>query len=172
MGNLTCGILHLKFGNSDFLLSSVAKTYPSSSSAFHYLIHFLAVEVANPCAPLVQTINRVEIESLAGPNYVTTNGKEITADAHFVCIGKRVGSSWLRDTELSDLVDADGRLKVDSNLRLEGKPNIFAIGDVCNTKVCRRVPYKLLRTQNNLVCLSDPQYPSQTTLICERFWQL
>jgi len=78
--------------------------------------------------------DRVELESLAGPNYVTTNGKEITADAHFVCIGKRVGSSWLRDTELSDLLDAEGRLKVDSNLRVEGKPNIFAVGDVCNTK--------------------------------------
>ena len=75
----------------------------------------------------MQTINRVELESLAGPNYVTKNGKEITADAHFVCIGKRVGSSWLRDTELSDLVDAEGRLKVDSNLRQEWKESPICV---------------------------------------------
>jgi NADH dehydrogenase FAD-containing subunit len=50
-----------------------------------------------------------------------------------VCIGKRVGSSWLRDSELSSLLDDQGRLKVDANLRVEGKKNVFACGDIANT---------------------------------------
>ncbi|KAG0601798.1 hypothetical protein M758_11G140100 [Ceratodon purpureus] len=82
--------------------------------------------------------DRVEVgEGLAGPNYVTKNGTRIKADAHFVCIGKRVGSSWLRNSDLSYLLDNEGRLKVDANMRLEGKSNMFAVGDIANTKVCR-----------------------------------
>lgn len=80
--------------------------------------------------------DRVELDGLAGPDYVTKNGTRITADTHFVCIGKRVGSSWLRNCELGNLLDGEGRLKVDANLRVEGKSNIFAIGDIANTKVC------------------------------------
>ena len=41
----------------------------------------------------MQTINRVELESLAGPNYVTRNGKEITADAHY--ISSALGNVWV-----------------------------------------------------------------------------
>jgi NADH dehydrogenase FAD-containing subunit len=78
--------------------------------------------------------DRIEIEDLAPPNYVTKNGTRITADAHFVCIGKRVGSSWLQNSDLSDSLDHDGHLKVDANLRLEGKSNIFVVGDITNTK--------------------------------------
>jgi len=78
--------------------------------------------------------DRVELDGLAGPDYVTKNGTRITADAHFVCVGKRVGSSWLRNCELGNLLDGEGRLKVDANLRVEGKSNIFAIGDIANTK--------------------------------------
>lgn len=79
--------------------------------------------------------DRIELDGLAGPNYVTKNGTRITAEAHFVCIGKRVGSSWLRNSELGNLLDGEGRLKVDANLRVEGKSNIFAVGDIANTKV-------------------------------------
>jgi len=78
--------------------------------------------------------DRIEIEGLAGPEYVTKNGTRITADAHFVCVGKRVASSWLRSSDLSHLIDGEGRLKVDANMRLEGKSNVFAVGDIANTK--------------------------------------
>ncbi|CAM6041243.1 unnamed protein product [Sphagnum compactum] len=77
--------------------------------------------------------DRIELDGLAGPIYTTKKGRTIKADAHFVCIGKRVGSSWLRDSELSSLLDDQGRLKVDANLRVEGKTNIFACGDIVNT---------------------------------------
>lgn len=80
--------------------------------------------------------DRIDItEGLAGPNYVTKNGLSIQADAHFVCIGKRVGSSWLKGSDLENVVDDEGRLRVDRNMRVEGHSNIYALGDVCNTKV-------------------------------------
>ena len=78
---------------------------------------------------------RIQLEGLAGPEYTTKNGTRIKADAHFVCVGKRVASSWLRNSNLGHLIDDDGRLKVDANMRVEGQTNIFAAGDIANTKV-------------------------------------
>jgi hypothetical protein len=39
---------------------------------------------------------------------VTKNDTRIKADTYFVCIGKRVGSSWLRNSDLSELLDKVG----------------------------------------------------------------
>ena len=39
------------------------------------------LRLANVCAPLVQTVNRVDLESLAGPNYMTKNGKCLSEEA-------------------------------------------------------------------------------------------
>lgn len=84
---------------------------------------------------------RLETEGLAPPNYMTKNGTRISADVHFVCIGKRVGSSWLQNSDLSESLDHDGRLRVDANLRVEGKSSIFVVGDITNTKVCLCIVY-------------------------------
>ncbi|KAK9170314.1 hypothetical protein Syun_002454 [Stephania yunnanensis] len=62
--------------------------------------------------------------------YRTSAGKTITADCHFWCTGKPVSSSWLKDTILKDSVDRQGRLKVDEHLRVKGRKNIFALGDI------------------------------------------
>ncbi|XP_024378258.1 uncharacterized protein [Physcomitrium patens] len=78
--------------------------------------------------------DRVEIQGMPGPQYVTKNGAHILAEYLKICVGKHVGSSWLRDSDLRQLIDSDGRLKVDRHLRLEGKSNIFAVGDIVNTK--------------------------------------
>ena len=67
--------------------------------------------------------------------YQTSLGKTIEADTHFVCIGKPVGSAWLRETILRDDLDADGRIKVDEYLRVKGRSNIYAIGDITNVQV-------------------------------------
>lgn len=62
--------------------------------------------------------------------YETSGGKTIEADCHFLCTGKPLGSSWLKDTILKNNLDAHGRLMVDENLRIKGRKNIFAIGDI------------------------------------------
>ncbi|XP_040991559.1 ferroptosis suppressor protein 1-like [Juglans microcarpa x Juglans regia] len=66
--------------------------------------------------------------------FQTSAGETITADCHFVCAGKPVGSSWIKETILSDSLDIHGRLMVDKHLRVRGRNNIFAIGDITDVK--------------------------------------
>eukprot|EP00246_Nothoceros_aenigmaticus_P008818 TRINITY_DN2390_c0_g1_i1.p1 TRINITY_DN2390_c0_g1~~TRINITY_DN2390_c0_g1_i1.p1 ORF type:complete len:354 (-),score=66.34 TRINITY_DN2390_c0_g1_i1:317-1378(-) len=79
--------------------------------------------------------DRVEFEdgSSAAPTS-TKNGKPLSATAHFVTVGRKVGSAWLKESSLSSLLDQDGRLKVGETLAVEGKTNIFAVGDITNIK--------------------------------------
>ncbi|XP_057978898.1 uncharacterized protein LOC131165277 [Malania oleifera] len=72
----------------------------------------------------------VDLGSASDGVYRTSGGETITADCHFVCIGKPIGSSWLKDTFLNDSLDDKGRLMVDEHLRVKGCNNVFAIGDI------------------------------------------
>lgn len=72
--------------------------------------------------------------------YTTSGGEQIRADSHFICVGKPLGSSWLRESILKECLDRRGQLTVDENLRLRGRKNIFAIGDITD------VPVSLLPT--------------------------
>ncbi|EPS72697.1 hypothetical protein M569_02057, partial [Genlisea aurea] len=72
----------------------------------------------------------VDLKSASDGVYVTSSGETISADCHFLCTGIPLGSSWLRDTILKNSLDGHGRLEVDSNLRVKGHSNIFAIGDI------------------------------------------
>ncbi|CAI9261885.1 unnamed protein product [Lactuca saligna] len=82
---------------------------------------------------LDQTVN-VEDCSNGTKLYTTSAGETIKADCHFLCTGKPLGSSWLKGTILKDRLDELGRLIVDENLRVRGRKNIFAIGDITNIK--------------------------------------
>ncbi|PKU69599.1 apoptosis-inducing factor homolog B [Dendrobium catenatum] len=73
----------------------------------------------------------VDLESLSESGvYVTSGGEKISADCHFVCVGKPVASSWLHDSILKQSLDNKGQLMVDANLRVKGRDNIFAVGDI------------------------------------------
>uniref|UniRef100_A0A0R0HFV9 FAD/NAD(P)-binding domain-containing protein n=1 Tax=Glycine max TaxID=3847 RepID=A0A0R0HFV9_SOYBN len=67
--------------------------------------------------------------------YQTSNGETIEADCHFLCIGKPLASAWLKETVLKNDLDGQGRIKVDEKLRVKGKDNIFAIGDITDIPV-------------------------------------
>ncbi|KAI4334188.1 hypothetical protein L6164_018907 [Bauhinia variegata] len=62
--------------------------------------------------------------------YQTSLGETIEADCLFLCTGKPLSTSWLKETILKNDLDVNGRIKVDEFLRVEGRNNIFAIGDV------------------------------------------
>ncbi|XP_050899999.1 uncharacterized protein LOC127106737 [Lathyrus oleraceus] len=62
--------------------------------------------------------------------YRTSVGGTIEADCHFLCTGKPLASAWLKETVLKNDLDAQGRIKVDEYLRVKGRSNIFAIGDI------------------------------------------
>ncbi|XP_039045098.1 apoptosis-inducing factor homolog A-like [Hibiscus syriacus] len=62
--------------------------------------------------------------------YKTSTGETIKADCHFLCAGKPLASSWLNETILKTNLDGNGRLMVDEHLRVKGRRNVFAIGDI------------------------------------------
>ncbi|XP_022729845.1 apoptosis-inducing factor 2-like [Durio zibethinus] len=62
--------------------------------------------------------------------YKTSTGESIKADCHFLCAGKPLASAWLNETILKTNLDKSGRLMVDEYLRVKGRSNIFAIGDI------------------------------------------
>ncbi|KAI8539645.1 hypothetical protein RHMOL_Rhmol09G0198900 [Rhododendron molle] len=72
----------------------------------------------------------VNLSSVSDGAYQTSGGETITADCHFNCTGKPMGSSWLRETVLKNSLDIHGRLMVDENLRVKGRTNVFGIGDI------------------------------------------
>ena len=67
--------------------------------------------------------------------YKTSGGETVTADCHFVCIGKPLSSSWLHDTILKECLDNKGRVMVEKDLRVKGYNNVFAIGDITDIPV-------------------------------------
>jgi apoptosis-inducing factor 2 len=83
---------------------------------------------------LEQTIDLDSI-SESSREFTTSAGTTITADCHFITIGKPLSSGWMRDSILKDSLDEHGRLKVDDKLRVEGHDKIFAIGDITDVKV-------------------------------------
>ncbi|XVE59644.1 hypothetical protein DITRI_Ditri05aG0062700 [Diplodiscus trichospermus] len=62
--------------------------------------------------------------------YQTSTGESIKADCHFLGAEKPLASAWLNETILNANLDEDGRLMVDEYLRVKGRTNIFAIGDI------------------------------------------
>lgn len=74
----------------------------------------------------------VDLNSLSNTekSYKTSSGETITADCHFLCIGKPLSSSWLHGTILKESLDNKGRLMVEKDLRVKGYNNVFAVGDI------------------------------------------
>ncbi|KAK7404869.1 hypothetical protein VNO78_05890 [Psophocarpus tetragonolobus] len=85
----------------------------------------------------------VELSSSSEENktYQTSSGETIEADIHFLCIGKPLGSAWLKETLLKDDLHADGKIKVDEHLRVNGRSNIFAIGDIIDVQEIKQGVY-------------------------------
>lgn len=83
---------------------------------------------------LNQTVDVTSMEASSGI-YTTSSGEKITADCHFVCVGKPIGSGWLSDSVVKEALDAKGRLKVDKHLRVRGSQIIFAAGDITDIPV-------------------------------------
>ncbi|CAL1367361.1 unnamed protein product [Linum trigynum] len=82
----------------------------------------------------VKLEQRVDLDNVSDDDgsktYHTSSGETIQADCHFLCTGKPLASSWLKDTVLKSHLDAKGRLMVDEYLKVKGRDNVFAIGDI------------------------------------------
>ncbi|WMV31574.1 hypothetical protein MTR67_024959 [Solanum verrucosum] len=86
----------------------------------------------------------VDVNSAKDGVYKTSGGQTIDAECHFICIGKPIGSGWLKETVLKGSLDIHGRLMVDSDLKVKGRSNVFGIGDITDipkTYVARTSKY-------------------------------
>lgn len=84
---------------------------------------------------LEKSVNVDNISNGSSTSYRTSDGETLNADCHFLCTAKPLGSTWLKDTVLESNLDSYGRLMVDENLRVKGRSNIFAIGDITDIPV-------------------------------------
>lgn len=85
----------------------------------------------------------VDLDSFTNENrtYQTSVGESIEADTHFLCIGKPLATSWLGETFLKDDLDGHGRIQVDEYLRVKGRNNVFAIGDITDIQEIKQGVY-------------------------------
>ncbi|MCX4911549.1 NAD(P)/FAD-dependent oxidoreductase [Streptomyces sp. NBC_00878] len=70
--------------------------------------------------------------------YRDARGSVIEADLAFWATGTTPNTLWLRLAGHGDWLNADGHVKVDRMLRAEGRPDVFAVGDVndaCDLKI-------------------------------------
>lgn len=67
--------------------------------------------------------------------YITSAGEAISADCHFICVNRPLGTAWIMETILKDCLDKYGQIMVDEHLRVKGRSNIFAIGDIVDIPV-------------------------------------
>lgn len=77
---------------------------------------------------LGQTVSEAESGSGAAGRYVTSAGEVIEADAVIWATGTTPNTAWLRGHD--GWLDQGGRVKVDEYLRVLGRPDVFAVGDV------------------------------------------
>ncbi|PQQ13271.1 apoptosis-inducing factor homolog B [Prunus yedoensis var. nudiflora] len=127
------------------LAGEIAVDYPDKKVTLVHtgsrLLEFIGPKAANKTLNWLKS-RRVEVileQSVSLNNisdgsktYQTSEGGTFEADCHFLCTGKRLGSAWLKETVLENSMDVNGRLMVDENLRVKGRKNIFAIGDITN----------------------------------------
>lgn len=84
---------------------------------------------------LNETIDVNDMSEGTKKSYRTSKGDVIRADCHFACGGRPLGSAWLHKTILKSNLDGHGRLMVDGYLRVKGRNNVFAIGDITDIRV-------------------------------------
>ncbi|XP_065020417.1 uncharacterized protein LOC135645706 [Musa acuminata AAA Group] len=126
------------------LASDIASVYPDKKVTLVHsgsrLLGFISRKAGNKALEWLRSKNvdvlleqSIDLDTISEADgiYMTSAGEAIAADCYYVCVNKRLGSSWLRKSMvLKDSLDIYGQLKVDEHLRVKGRNNIFAIGDI------------------------------------------
>ncbi|KAL3683029.1 hypothetical protein R1sor_001051 [Riccia sorocarpa] len=78
---------------------------------------------------------RINLDQLSPPDYVTASLKPVKADAHFLAVGKKLGSDWLQASPfLKHRVTTEGRLRMEPTTQVAWLKNVFAAGDITDFK--------------------------------------
>ncbi len=89
-----------------------------------------------------------------GGKVATSAGGQLDADLVFWCTGATPNTEWLRNCH-PDLLDERGFVKVDQHLRVEGKNNVFCMGD-CAASGDAKLAYRAME-QTDKVMLPNLQ---------------
>ncbi|TQJ57797.1 NAD(P)/FAD-dependent oxidoreductase [Streptomyces sp. SLBN-115] len=90
----------------------------------------------------------VRLDSFMSPGndfgtYRDARGDIIDADLSFWATGTTPNTLWLRLAGHGDWLNAAGHIKVDRRLRVEGRPDVFAVGDVNDATELKITPAAL-----------------------------
>ncbi|MDR6979609.1 NADH dehydrogenase FAD-containing subunit [Streptomyces sp. 3330] len=90
----------------------------------------------------------VRLDSFMSPGndfgtYRDARGNVIEADLSFWATGTTPNTLWLRLAGHGDWLNAAGHVKVDRRLRVEGRPDVFAVGDVNDATELKITPAAL-----------------------------
>lgn len=90
----------------------------------------------------------VRLDSFMSPGndfgtYRDARGNIIDADLSFWATGTTPNTLWLRLAGHGDWLNAAGHIKVDRRLRVEGHPDVFAVGDVNDATELKITPVAL-----------------------------
>lgn len=90
----------------------------------------------------------VRLDSFMSPGndfgtYRDARGNIIDADLSFWATGTTPNTLWLRLAGHGDWLNAAGHIKVDRRLRVEGRPDVFAVGDVNDATELKITPAAL-----------------------------
>lgn len=94
----------------------------------------------------------VRLDSFMSPGnqlgtYRDDRGAVITADVSFWATGTTPNTLWLRLAGLGDWLNGTGHVKVDPMLRVEGRPDVYAVGDVNDTGELKVTPAALAQAE-------------------------
>ncbi|CAL9174113.1 unnamed protein product [Musa hybrid cultivar] len=125
------------------LASDIASVYPDKKVTLVHngprLLGFIGHKAGNKALDWLRSKNvdvlleqSVDLDSVSEVDgiYITSAGEAIAADCHYVCVKRPLGTSWMRESIVKDSMDKYGQLMVDEHLRVKGRNNIFAIGDI------------------------------------------
>ncbi|MFJ9024753.1 NAD(P)/FAD-dependent oxidoreductase [Streptomyces sp. NPDC102259] len=90
----------------------------------------------------------VRLDSFMSPGndfgtYRDARGNVVDADLSFWATGTTPNTLWLRLAGHGDWLNAAGHIKVDRRLRVEGRPDVFAVGDVNDATELKITPAAL-----------------------------
>lgn len=162
-----CSILIIGGGQTGVeLAAEIAVDYPDKKVTIVHrgsmLLEFIGESASNK---VVHWLKSRKVEIILGQSvdvntakdgvYKTSGGQTIDAECHFICIGKPIGSGWLKETVLKGSLDIHGRLMVDSNLKVKGRSNVFGIGDITDIPVSTLQTLSLVRFGSENSYLND-----------------
>ncbi|MEU1168116.1 FAD-dependent oxidoreductase, partial [Streptomyces sp. NPDC005921] len=94
----------------------------------------------------------VRLDSFMSPGhdfgtYRDANGSVLAADLSFWATGTTPNTLWLRLAGHGDWLTGSGHVKVDRTLRVEGRPDVFAVGDVNDVSELKVTPAALAQAE-------------------------